>query len=242
MTGRLARGFVAKHPLFKKQETKTGIWWEKSPYYLWWEYLRLHEGYRETCLNGGDGAYRALYEDFGNVHSLDFKEWWQSRGVDLFSEPMSTTKVMALSDEEVKQLLDYPRDDRVLLVAIPIHYPKRTIARSLRKILKENQSRKRGEKLVKFSRAKYPLLFSPDTYALSITLKCYKLKLAEPDLPYWQIAQRCNVSGALSQSELEGTGGHVADKKASMTAGVSRKLKHAATLIEGVGKGIFPLR
>jgi hypothetical protein len=68
------------------------------------------------------------------------------------------------------------------------------------------------------------------------------MKSANPHLPLWQIAQAIGVSVRLTKAELEGTGGHVADKKASMTAGVSRKLKHAATLIEGVGKGIFPLR
>ena len=68
------------------------------------------------------------------------------------------------------------------------------------------------------------------------------MKSEYPHLPLWQIAHKCNVSHPLTKAELEGSGGHVADKKASMTAGVSRKLKHAATLIEGVGKGIFPLR
>ena len=242
MSGRLARGFVAPHPLFKKERTKTGIWWEKSPYYLWWEYLRLHEGYLECCQKKGKGPYSALYNDFGDIHSMDFKEWWQSRGVDLFAEPMSPSKVVALSDEEIRQFMEGVRDERILLVAIPTHYPKRNITSSLNKILREHKPRGRGEKLVKFSRAKYPLLHSPDTYALDITLRCYKKKNENPKMPLWEIAQEVGVSVSLTKAELAGEGGHVADKKASMTAGVSRKLKHAATLIEGVGRGIFPLR
>jgi hypothetical protein len=50
--------------------------WQCSVYYYWWEYLRRHEGYERTCLNGGRGKYAKLYRDFGDVHSADFLSWW----------------------------------------------------------------------------------------------------------------------------------------------------------------------
>ena len=46
--------------------------WKCSVYYYWWEYLRHHEGYRQTCESAGRGKYADLYADFGNVHEGNF--------------------------------------------------------------------------------------------------------------------------------------------------------------------------
>ena len=244
MTDRFPRSFSARHPLFRAKFSDSGIWWENSPYYLWWEYLRRHEGYKRACRNKSKGQFSKLFNDFGDIHSIDFKTWWttEKRGALLFSEPPSPTRVVALTDDQALELIAAGRDDRTLLVAIPLDYRRRTITQSLAKIMSEHHSRRRGEKRIKSSRARYPLHHAPDIAALKSTLACYDLKQQNPDMPLWQIAQKVGVSSRLTQSELDGTGGHVADKKASMTAGVSRKLKHAAILIEGVGKGIFPLK
>jgi hypothetical protein len=126
------------------------------------------------------------------------------------------------------------------LVAIPLDYRRRTLTKALKAILESHEGRKRGEKQVKRSRATYPLAHAPDTPSLKSTLQCYDLRTQNPTMPLWQIAQEVGVSTRLTQNELSDRGISVADKKASMTAGVSRKLKRAHTLIEYVAKGIFP--
>ena len=75
--------------------------WDNSIYYLWWEFLRRHDGYKKTCENGGDGKYAELYADFGNVHEATFKEWWtkDGRGARLFAEPPLPNSVAALTSE-----------------------------------------------------------------------------------------------------------------------------------------------
>ena len=50
--------------------------WKCSVYYYWWEYLRRHTGYRQTCERGGDGEHADLFEKFGDVHATDFHDWW----------------------------------------------------------------------------------------------------------------------------------------------------------------------
>jgi hypothetical protein len=50
--------------------------WKCSVYYYWWEYLRRHAGYRDTCHNAGKGEYAELYKSFGDVHAGDFETWW----------------------------------------------------------------------------------------------------------------------------------------------------------------------
>lgn len=244
MTSHLARGFAARHPLFSKKESATGIWWESSAYYLWWEYLRRHEGYRRTCLKGGKGQFAKLYSDFGDVHATSFKEWWTEgqRGARLFAEPLAPTAVTALSDEEARQLIDQGRDDSTLLVAIPLTYGRRQIAKALNKLLDQHHSGRRGIKSVTKSNALYPLNHAPDAYALKVTLDCYDLKRANPKMPLWQIAQEVGVSRSLTAAELREGGQAAYDKKLSMTSGVSRKLRHAAAIIDGVGRGVFPAR
>ena len=75
-------------------------------------------------------------------------------------------------------------------------------------------------------------------------MKCYDLKRNNPEMKLWRIAQIAGVSRGLTNAELvlEETGrkGANSDKKLSLSAGASRKLKQAGKLIENVGKGVFP--
>jgi hypothetical protein len=238
------RNFAARHPLFRLKMSDTGVEFKHSAYYLWWQFLRRHEGYRRTCEKGGKGAYAKLYKDFGDVHATEFKAWWtdNSRGMRLFSEPPAPIGVVALSDQDMLDLVDQGRDSQTLIVAIPLDYQRRIITKEFNKLLTKHFTRKQGDKRVHQSRARYPLAKVPDVAALLITLECYDYRKKHPEKPLWWIAQQVGVSARLTAAELAGTGGSTVNKKASMTAGVSRKLKHAATIIDGVGKGIFPVR
>ena len=50
--------------------------WQCSVYYYWYEYLRRHDGYEETCHKNGFGPCAEEFVTFGNVHDLNFAEWW----------------------------------------------------------------------------------------------------------------------------------------------------------------------
>src|SRR5262249_33685606 len=106
MPSAFQRHFTSKHPLFKSRRSVAGEWWEDSIYYLWWEFLRRHEGYKKTCDNGGKGKFAKLYADFGNVHDVSFKDWWmkEDRGAELFAEPFLPMNVVALSPEQVNEI------------------------------------------------------------------------------------------------------------------------------------------
>jgi hypothetical protein len=238
------RNFAARHPLFRLQHSDSGVRWDRSAYYLWWEFLRRHEGYAKTCSKAGKGQFAKLYKDFGDVHASDFKTWWttDARGMRLFSEPPAPVGVMALGDADMLALVEQGRDARTLVVAIPLDYRRRAITQAFNKLLTQHFTRKRGNKRVHESKARYPLSKVPDTVALATTLKCFDLHKSNPDKPLWWIAQEAGVSARLTAAELAGKGGSTVSKKASMTAGVSRKLKHAAAIIDGVGRGVFPIR
>ena len=61
MPSTFRRHFAFKHPLFRQEQSTSGVQWDNSVYYLWWEFLRRHDGYKETCENGGKGKYAKLY-------------------------------------------------------------------------------------------------------------------------------------------------------------------------------------
>lgn len=241
------RGFVAKHPVFTKRG-KLGIHWELSAFYFWWSFLKLHEGYAETCRKNGKGAYAKLYADFGNVHDIEFKDWWtgkvgdETRGVYLFAEPPAPTTVKALSREEVLQIIDAGVEDEVLLVAIPMSYSRRVISKRLGGVIRDHHGRGRGQKRLSESKARYKLLSIPDADSMGKVLKCHSLRQQHPKMPLWEIAHRARLGQLVSEAELMGSDKQgLSAVKAALTAAASRKLRHAELIIDGVGKGLFPV-
>ena len=252
------RHFVGKHPLFRKQETDKGIWWEKNIFYLWWSFLRLHEGYKKTCSRKGAGTYSKLYADFGDVHATDFKTWWTSkapdggsRGAYLFAEPYSPEKVMALTNEEALDLIGNDRDESILLVAIPLKFRRREITTALHKIISANHGRKRGQKRVKGSLAKYKLDKAFKADGLKHVLMVYEERRKNPKKPLFEIALDVGVGPKFSPSEQLEYEKHklthrrlpksYSSNKASLTSAASRMLRLAEIIIENVGSGKFPV-
>jgi len=241
--------FMAKAPVFGDDRGRKGIHWRLSAYYYWWEFLRLHEGYAETCRKNGKGKYKALYHDFGDVHSSEFKEWWQLRNADgvtrgavLFAEPHAPAKVEALTKQEVLELLDKGIEDEVLLISIPMAYSRREISKRLAKVIREHHGRKQGQKRLSESKARYKLLSIPETSSIEKALKCYTLRRANPKMPLWQIAIEAKVGKRLDTVDLNDPAKRgLSAEKAALTAAASRKLRHAEMIIDGVGRGVFPV-
>ena len=246
MTPTVPRHFTVRHPLFRRKESKSGIWWENSVYYLWWEFLRRHDGYKETCENGGNGKYAELYADFGNVHERPFKEWWtkDGRGARLFAEPPLPNSVAALTSEEIEALPEDWDAGSLLIVAIPLNLPKRFIQQRLSKLLARHHKRKRGQRTFKESRARYRIAQQFTVLSLKKMLELYDLRKSQPNLPLWEAGQRFHLGAALTKDERNQGRGRdnygAVDKKNVSAVAASKKLKAAKSIIEGVGRGVFP--
>lgn len=238
--------FVARYPQFDRGTSRRGVWWEKCVYYLWWEFLRRNEDYKATCRRKGRGPLRDLYKDFGNVHSVTFQRWWsvKQRGMRLFAEPHSQYSMAILTAEELHELDETGWDSSALLVvSVPLAFTKRFIVRRMWDILKLHHKRKRGQQELLESRALYPLREKFNIHSLQIALAVYDLAQAQPLLKHWEIAQELKFTTTLDARELNKRGRaspSAVAKKATMSVAVSRKLKQARTLIDGVGRGVFP--
>lgn len=246
MPSTFRRHFTFRHPLFRQEQSTSGVRWNNSVYYLWWEFLRRHDGYKRTCENGGKGEYEKLYVDFGNVHEGSFREWWtkDDRGARLFAEPPMPSSVRALTQDEIEAL---PKDwdsGALLIVAIPLSLRKRFIQQKLGKLLARHHKRKRGQRTFKESRAVYPIAAQFNIHSLKRMLELYEFRQANPKMPLWQIGQRCRLGKVLTEEELKGGRGRdnpaAVAKKNVLSVAVSKKLTEAKSIIKGVGRGVFP--
>jgi hypothetical protein len=113
----------------------------KAPHYWWWAYLRLSKDYWWVCQRNGvadDPRLREMYRDFGKVYEMTFEQWWDRRGIDLFSEKVDLQTVRVLSPDNVQ--LSKPVD-RHLLLEIPINLTERTIISKIREHLRAHPNR-----------------------------------------------------------------------------------------------------
>lgn len=85
-----------------------------------------------------DPRLREMYSDFGKVYEMTFEQWWDRRGIDLFSEKVDLPKVRALASDNVQ--LSKPVD-RHLLLEIPINMTERTIISQIRELLRTHPNR-----------------------------------------------------------------------------------------------------
>jgi len=167
-----ARHFQYKHPLFgKRTKTQSGIQFEKSVYYLWFECLWRNEKYRAYCeTKKGTKTIAKLYNDFGDIYSVGFKSWWRETGRWLFCEATDLERVEEITSK--KEYEEYQAED-VLTLAIPIN---KNVA-WLRQQVNSKISLKREEygagSRQTASTSTYPLYTTPDIPSLIKALRVW---------------------------------------------------------------------
>jgi len=151
--------------------------WQCSVYYYWWEYLRRHEGYTETCARNGKGKYKKLYEDFGDVHATDFWTWWRTHNY-IFAEPPIRQVKHAEPGERADTntvILSVPLDTKLSLTAAQFK-------RLVRPLLKEPPSAKTA------SKALYPVATKPILPSLHEHLLVWDARLSNPNAKDYELA------------------------------------------------------
>ncbi len=236
--------FIYKHPLFgKRKETQSGVWFERSVYFLWFEYLRRNEKYKAYCeKKKGTKTIAKLYEDFGDIYSVEFKSWWRETGRWLFCETTDLERVEEITSKQEYE--EYQAED-VLTLAIPIN---KNVA-WLRQQISNKISLKREEygagSRQTASTSIYPLHTTPDIPSLIKAMRVWD--------EYTEGNRQRQLNGERKRSLLEV--GVALDKRSrqqrelddiegaweiSTKQMIFRLNKTAKHLIENVGKGRFP--
>ena len=229
--------FAYKHPTFGRTDAvRQSEPYKNSVYYLWWEFLRLNDDYKECCSKGGKGKLSKLYEDFGDVFSCDFKAWWttDNRGARLFAEqPLPAFSIVDPND--------IINQDEVIYLKVPLSLPKRYLTSEFKKILNKHHGGKTGVRTNKNSTAMYPIVGHVDIKSIKLCLKVYNATKVSPKPTKWQIGRDISE---ISFSYVEITDKPKkldADTKHILTSSVSRILNKARKMIKGTSDGKFPV-
>lgn len=229
--------FAYKHPTFgRSNAVKATEPFKNSVYYLWWEFLRRSDAYKKCCTSGGKGALKNIYQDFGDVFATDFKTWWQTneRGANLFAEqlPPKMTLIDAMPEASVA--------GQVLLIQVPLALPKRFLASEFQRLLTAYHSGKRGRRNNVSSTASYPVSGHVDTDALQKCLRVFDMKIVNPKMPLWQLAQEAQAIQRSAFIVDGDTQGIITNKKLILANTASRLVKKAKLIVKNVEQGRFP--
>ena len=234
--------FASAYPKFgtaKRPALETA--WQSSVYCYWWEYLRRHAGYKVCCELGGSVEFAELYKDFGDVHAVDFKTWWQdgNRGGRLFAEPAADVLFGELGYEEVQQLEDWSTD-AVMIVRVPLTQSKRHLMKRFDTLLTKRHSGARGKRLQSRSLAKYKLASHFKIESLKESLAAYDMRLADPKKALWRIALDAGLADTVQRELKAQKSEPSADQYNALAVAASRAINRASAMITNAGMGIFP--
>jgi len=121
-----------------------------SVYYMWFEYLRRSERYRDICHKqgvGSDPLLNNLYAHFGDVHTLPisstgfveaaafYDQWWVPKGQYLFGVPGQQQADQFLSYQDLIALKDQIDSGKLKIVAVPTNIPKAKLRQRVGKLI-----------------------------------------------------------------------------------------------------------
>jgi hypothetical protein len=159
--------------------------WKWSVFYYWWEYLRRHEGYRQTCEAGGIGQFAKLYADFGDVHSCDFWSWWKSHS-HLFSEP-EARKAEPFDPSDMQE------DDQseFIYIRIPRENPLKLTLKQVTRIVKPKLVKRERNKII--TQARYKVAAKPLLPSLDMHLRVWDARRDNPNATLEELADNANL-------------------------------------------------
>lgn len=238
--------FLAPHPLFGRTTSPRPLsYQQRSPFYWWWAYLRLNEDYLKCCASGGKGRLAALYADFGDVRSDDFKKWWttEDRGARLFGEQEVAQRLT-----EIKDYASVPKEwdsVKLMLVAVPLTTDKQYLRTRFNSLLRARHKKPRGRTANKLSQST-ALYTLRQNYTIDNLDKCLSVyqrhRLAKERgerITLWRIGAELRLMPASIPKPTD-LPGEAFLKRQALAAAVSRYLKQANQRIANVAKGVFP--
>lgn len=244
----MRKKFLAIHPLIGTKHKPSAVHLQqRSPFYWWWAYLRRNADYIACCEREGVGELAALYADFGDVRSDDFRSWWgapNDKGEYLFAEEaleLSVQKIDAADD------LSKRWGCNVLYVVVNMDLGRRHLQHKFADLLQREHKGKRGRKSFQTasSSARYPLHRNFTQHSLKVMLDVYDAVLANDALskeqrkPLWAIGESLKLVPNAMPHKWDNPY-DTRKKHATMTMTVSRYVKQARAIIANTAKGQFP--
>ena len=210
-----------------------------SPYYWWFKFLQLNEDYKKTAAAKGVGKLSAMYKDFGDVYSVDFKAWWASHK-QLFAEPPAKFKmIIANSPSELAPF----NSKEVLNLVVPLSWSQRSLKKKFASLVLSQVEKGKVGVSVEKSNALYKLSGKWHVDAMKAAYDVYatkaKLMTADSDMPWADIAILIKLDIA-KELKLGKKGVMTSDQRRVVTAATIRHNKRALQFIKSAGTKSFP--
>jgi len=212
----------------------------ESPYYWWFMFLRLNADYKATCKAGGVGMYADIYKDLGDVHSVNFKQWWTDKAY-LFAEPKKGYRMRIARD--ITEIAPFD-DSEVLNLVVPLTWSQRSLKKAFSQlVLKLVEKGKRGVS-VEASEAHYRISGKWSVEALKFAYKIYTIKHAPNEgkkIALADIGIRAEIPYASREKAVDGrVTDETVDIRATLTVLTNRHYKRAETFIKSAPTKAFP--
>lgn len=198
----------------------------------------------------------ATYEEFGDISTISFNDWWESKGIYIYGSEFQKPQVRLIAnvekDEKIEPQFHYALDRyfkvmRVaegevpsLILAVPLGMNKRYLMKQITLLIN-----KAGVEVpVRAKKAKKELTAQRLRSAPLFTmLHLLRNKVANPNLELWRLGVIAKVSPA-NMNGLDAMAAKVTskttDQRINMQILTSRYLLKAKRLVEHSARGNFP--
>jgi hypothetical protein len=209
-----------------------------SPYYWWFMFLRLNEDYKKTVDAKGAGKCAALYKDFGDIYSVDFKTWWNTHATYFAEKRNGYSMAIATKLEELAPF----GNSEVINLVVPLNWSQRSLKKKFTQlILSKLEKGKRGVS-VEASNATYRLSGKWHIEAMRSAYNVYTLRktLVEgKKLPLADIAIKAELQIAKNM-QLGKKTKLTSDMRRVATIIANRHYKRAELFIKAAASSSFP--
>lgn len=201
-------------------------------------------------------AVLATYDEFGDISTQLFDEWWQARGIYIYGTPYNKPLVKQIAriekDEDFEPLFYKPYEQYLtktraaegnptsLILGLPLGMPKAELLRQVSKLIDSARvslvsKSKRAGKALAAKRLRSEPLF--------IQLRILMAKAQYPDMQLWKVGLWAKVSAKHAKTlDLKGLKKKFedADSKEHLAILTSRAFKKAKQVAENAARGSFP--
>jgi hypothetical protein len=262
-----------KSMLLRRYDLSRGGWTADANrlYMLWFELLALSPSYElarryrqskgrlsqqdRERLPADFEQVLAVYDDFGDVQQLFFREWWLQRGLKLLGSPgdrpetellFKASRQKPLNDEHIQRARHYfsiawkeAHQPDVAVIAVPLNIGRQKALKQVKKLIDRH-----AVDLFEPPTPKYQLA-DKDMHVKSLidAMAVLYMRAAKPDFKLWQVGVEVNISKSYSKrfdSKTTKRNANNSDELRHLEMMTSRKYRQARHIAENAARGIFP--
>lgn len=202
-----------------------------TEYRLWYDFLQISDRKRWS---------KRVKQHFTAADGLPFDQWWEQCKHLFMPDYELQTVVNINSRNELTDLWETFKSEDLgdsLFLYVDLNSPRNALTASFEQLLNEHHQGVRGRPSRSSYDAEFELAAVVNVNAAQKALQVWKYRRDHPNATLWKIGTDCKIKvGQRLVAEPDDV------QRRVLASTVSRYLARADKLIEGVERGVFPLR